>query len=1083
VTVISTFAIPAGYTAPENITNTATISSATPDPAGPNQVSAGVPLSTSADLVIAKSGDPLAVPGTRTSYTITVRNDGPSDARNVVVNDTTPAGLSFVSNSGDCATSFPCALGTLAAGQTMTITARYDIDANYIIVQGTDPITNTATVASSTADPNWPNTASAGTPTEPLADLTLSKRVEGASALTFGDVLTFNLVLRNDGPSNATNVVVSETLPAGLELIDASATQGIYSSTTGTWVSGDLAPGDVLTLAVYARVSALGLLTNTAQVAASGQRDPDALAGNSVPGEDDQSSASITVTEIPALAVSKHADIVSNGDATYDVTFSFIVSNTGNVPLNTLRLEDNLLSAFPAPTRFAIRSSPSVSGALSANAGFDGVGDTLIANGSLAHGQHAAISFTLHVTPLISAIYSNAASISARGPGGTPTSDVSNSGNTPEPGVDSPTLINLPIADLHVIKQTDNPQPNAGDVFNYVVVIANRGPSTAYSVRVTETLPTAMGYQTHTVSAGSYADDAGIWSIAALSSGEQATLTLAVRTNATGEAVNRVAAVSNTPDPDLTNNSASVRTPQQVADVSVRKTVNAAQIVVGQEVTYTITLRNDGPDAATNILVRDMLPAGLRHMRHLTSTGDFAADSGNWAIPRLAAGDDAVLTLVARVEADGVLTNTVEIIRVDQDDPDSDAGNGAAGEDDQASVPVRSATAARLTLSKAASTNTVRIGDTITYTLAVRNTGGSPASGITVRDAVPAATEFVSANLGGENISGVATWRMAQLAAGDTITVLLVVRVTNTPNAVSIRNTATVEGQSVVDAVSADSNEVQNPFMPTAISLAQFEALPDAAGARILWRTSLERETLGFNVLRSATGTRAEARRVNGVLIPATGLGSGAFYELRDRDAAPGTHYWLEEIDLNGRSAEYGPVLLKVPVLAQPDPVANTTAGIVYGGVRLELAPVVAAQVERGIAVQRVVEGSSEPIAPRATAPDQSAGNSMAKNLAAQPRNNDSNSGNTTHNPAETAPLQTQTQARNDAPVSAQPAVIDTTQTAAHDATVSTTAAQETQRRENATAIPWGWVLLTASLMLGLALGVWLHARKRRTVR
>ena len=81
-----------------------------------NSATTSVPLTPAADLQISKDGPATAVAGTNVVYTTVVTNAGPSDAVAVTVADPTPPGLTFVSNAGACATAFPCALGTLAAG-------------------------------------------------------------------------------------------------------------------------------------------------------------------------------------------------------------------------------------------------------------------------------------------------------------------------------------------------------------------------------------------------------------------------------------------------------------------------------------------------------------------------------------------------------------------------------------------------------------------------------------------------------------------------------------------------------------------------------------------------------------------------------------------------------------------------------------------------------------------------------------------------------------------------------------------------------------------------------------------------------
>jgi len=96
---------------------------------------------TPAEVGITKTGPANASEGDFINYTIVVKNLGGGSATNVIVSDPTPAGLVFQVNSGDCTTPFPCALGTLAAGEMRTITATYRIGN-----AGGSTITNTATI-------------------------------------------------------------------------------------------------------------------------------------------------------------------------------------------------------------------------------------------------------------------------------------------------------------------------------------------------------------------------------------------------------------------------------------------------------------------------------------------------------------------------------------------------------------------------------------------------------------------------------------------------------------------------------------------------------------------------------------------------------------------------------------------------------------------------------------------------------------------------------------------------------------------------------------------------------------------------
>lgn len=108
------------------------------------------------DVAIVKSGPLSAQPGDVIAYTITVSNSGPGNADDVIVSDPGNPALTFISNSGDCATPFPCSLGTIGGGSSKTITATYAID------NGTagSTIVNTASVTSTTPDASPGNNSS-----------------------------------------------------------------------------------------------------------------------------------------------------------------------------------------------------------------------------------------------------------------------------------------------------------------------------------------------------------------------------------------------------------------------------------------------------------------------------------------------------------------------------------------------------------------------------------------------------------------------------------------------------------------------------------------------------------------------------------------------------------------------------------------------------------------------------------------------------------------------------------------------------------------------------------------------------------
>ena len=107
------------------------------------------------------------------------------------------------------------------------------------------------------------------------------------------------------------------------------------------------------------------------------------------------------------------------------------------------------------------------------------------------------------------------------------------------------------------------------------------------------------------------------------------------------------------------------------SDLRVTKTLAGNKVrTLNDTLTYTITIRNFGPDAATNIVLKDSVGNGLKLLSGSpTNKGTFS--SPLWSIPSLASGDSAILTVRAKVEAEGISFNYATLVSADQTDPTS----------------------------------------------------------------------------------------------------------------------------------------------------------------------------------------------------------------------------------------------------------------------------------------------------------------------------------------------------------------------------------------------------------------------------
>ena len=296
------------------LSNTANVTTTTADDMSDNSATetttvAPAPPAPAADLSVTKvdTPDPVTA-GTNLTYTITVVNQGPSNAASVSLSDTLPAGTTFVSLSSPggwtCATPMvgaggmvSCSIASLApGGAVFTLTVQVDGS----VANGT-VLSNIAMVSSpSPGDPNPGNESAMATTTVTntafQASVTGTKTVSGS--FTPGGSVTYTVVLSNAGPGTQQDnpgAEFTDVLPAELTLVSAAATSGTAVATvatnTVTW-NGSIAAAASVTITITATVtgSVGSTITNQGTIAS----DADGNGTNEAAGVTDDPGASGT---------------------------------------------------------------------------------------------------------------------------------------------------------------------------------------------------------------------------------------------------------------------------------------------------------------------------------------------------------------------------------------------------------------------------------------------------------------------------------------------------------------------------------------------------------------------------------------------------------------------------------------------------------------------------------------------------------------------------------------------------------------------------------------------------------------------
>ena len=632
--------------------------------------------------------------------------------------------------------------------------------------------------------------------------------------------MTFTVAVTNNGPSDASGVSVEDVAPAGYSGVQNISNGGILSGSTITWSGLSIANGDTLSLTFDATVDAptggTNEYVNVAQVTDSDQHDPDSTPDNDVLSEDDQDGATTTPQVADLRLVKSVDDTTPNvGDT---VTFTVAVTNNGPSDASGVSVED------VAPAGYSGVQNISNGGILS--------GSTITWSGlSIANGDTLSLTFDATVDAPTGGTneYVNVAQVTdsdQHDPDSTPDNDVlsedDQDGATTTPQV----------ADLRLVKSVDDTTPNVGDTVTFTVAVTNNGPSDASGVSVEDVAPAGYSGVQNISNGGILSGSTITWSGLSIANGDTLSLTFDATVDAptggTNEYVN-VAQVTDsdqhdpdsTPDNDVLSedDQDGATTTPQVADLRLVKSVDDTTPNVGDTVTFTITVTNDGPDTATRVTVEDVLPGGYTYVSTTISGGDSRSEALapmlTWTIDTLDVGvaNQVVLTFDAVVDAptglSGEFTNVAQVTGSDQYDPDSTPDNDVPSEDDQDDAQT-TPQVADLSLDKSVSNASPNVGDTVTFTIAVSNGGPSDASGVSVDDVVPAGYSGVTNISSGGTMSGATiTWTGLSVPASGTTNVTFDA-VVDAPTGLSgeFTNVAQVTGSDQYDPDSTPDNDV-----------------------------------------------------------------------------------------------------------------------------------------------------------------------------------------------------------------------------------------------------------------------------------
>jgi uncharacterized repeat protein (TIGR01451 family) len=708
-----------------------------------------------ADLAVGLMASPnvLSVGGTVT-FSLSVTNNGPSPASGVTVTNIFPDGFVLLGESLSQGTlsvygnTVVCSFGAVAKGDqaTATITAT-------AISSGT--LIATASATANQIDPVAINNFVA-TPVTigPAADLALTLTAI-PNPVVLSSNLTFFTTVTNHGPSFATNVVVTESIPIGVNVVSTSTSQGNITFNGGNLVCnlGTLPQGGWATISVVVTTTKLGNLASTA-TASSPVADPN-QANNSATVLGQVSTPFVNIVSAGA-ALTAESFSPPNGalDAGETVTVQFRLQNIGNIP-NT-----NLIATLLPTGGVTSPSGPQVYGLIQPIGIPGGVyvsrpftftasgtnGGTVVATLQLQDGLNPLppVTYTFPLQNVYSFANTNYITIPDIGIASNYPAVINVSGITGTVGKVTATLFGLSHTFPHDISAL-----LVGPTGAKTLVLSHAaGGSTADNVTVTfdDTAPTPLspggsivsgvwqpsayppspvfsnpapaGPYTAALSTFNAQNPNGLWSLYILddSSGDSGFVA-----GGWGLSFTSITPVN------------------QLADLGLSITANPDPVLSGDNLTYTFLITNAGPNGATGVTFTNAIPVGATLVSAVASQGNLVS-SGNVIIGNLASLDanaSATVTVVVRPTIiSGQLTNS---------------GSVGAFETDIRPVNNQAVVVSGVSLPSAdvgvgilANASTVFVRSNLTYTVTITNNGPNNALDVIATAPLPASTVYVS---------------------------------------------------------------------------------------------------------------------------------------------------------------------------------------------------------------------------------------------------------------------------------------------------------------------------------------------------
>ncbi|HFJ9346459.1 TPA: beta strand repeat-containing protein, partial [Bacillus cereus] len=696
----------------------------------------------------------VAAIGDILTYTVTIPNTGLLPANNAIFIDSLPNGTSFIpgtvtvdnvpqTNANPAA---GISLGTINNGASRIVT----FQATVVSLPSQNPISNTANItfqytpiAGGTTFNGLATSNSAGTQIN-LADINGTKSVNKLFT-DIGETLTYSIALANIGNIAATNVIYTDPIPSGTTFIPGSVTvngvtQAGANPANGITI-GSIAANSTTTISFQVLVPSI---PQTNPILNSGTTTYQYIPVPNQPTVSGTDTTNIVSTQVNNATVTMTKAVDKNfADIGDTLTYTVSFTGTGNTNANNVIFTD----VIPTGTTFVLNSL-TIDGTTQVGAN----PATGVNIGSITSGTTKNVAFQVVVNTIpTSNVVSNGSSASYQ--------YTVNPSQSPVTKNISSNLVSTQInnANVTLTKSTNKQFATIGETISYTILITNSGNTAANNVQLTDPLPNGTILTPGTVTLNGVLQN--VDSLVALPIGTipgGATVTLSFQVTVINITTqnpiinNAFASYLYTVNPSLpptskTANSNSVTSTIRLANLRANKSVDKTFAEVGDVLTYTFALTNDGNVAANNVLLSDSIANGTAFVPNSVIVNSVTQP-----------GVTPASINIGSINANTTITASFQVVITSIPNPNPISNSASISYNfivDPNASPVSKNTTSTTTFTQVNDANVISaktvdrafatVGDILTYTVTLTNAGSVSADSPTFVDTNPDGTTFI----------------------------------------------------------------------------------------------------------------------------------------------------------------------------------------------------------------------------------------------------------------------------------------------------------------------------------------------------